>query len=269
MGPGKEVLFASLILLHALCTGGLASNERLVALTFDDGPRPYVLLDNGTSADSPGLLHVLDTHQVKATFFVMGWRLQPGAYDRDHPTRIKVTYREAAQELIRRGHEIENHTYSHVMLPAAERKYGEGWALADVDRASWLIQDVTGSRPIFVRPPSWVIREQQRRELESHGYHIMSLSGHTAPAVRDVNSEDYFCAGKNLSHCPKPSLEESVFRQIEQRERKGVYTHILVFHELPSSVVSLDRLIPELQQRGYRFVRLDEYEKMVKTRSSQ
>jgi peptidoglycan/xylan/chitin deacetylase (PgdA/CDA1 family) len=91
----------------------------------------------------------------------------------------------------------------------------------------------------------------------------MSLSGRPAPARRDVNSEDYFCAGRNLSHCPKPSLEESVLRQIEQRERKGVYTHILVFHELPSSVTSLDRLIPELQRRDYRFVRLDEYEKAI------
>jgi peptidoglycan/xylan/chitin deacetylase (PgdA/CDA1 family) len=48
-------------------------------------------------------------------------------------------------------------------------------------------------------------------------------------------------------------------RSIEQRERRGVDQHILVFHELPQTVELLSRLIPELKQRGYSFVLLRRY----------
>src|SRR6185369_8795911 len=56
--------------------------EKLIALTFDDGPRPYVLYGMqdpqkfGRKEDKPipGLLDLLDREKVHATFFVMGWR---------------------------------------------------------------------------------------------------------------------------------------------------------------------------------------------------
>ena len=68
-----------------------------------------------------------------------------------------------------------------------------------------------------------------------------------------------------MSKCPKPSLYDYVLRTIEQRERKGVTNHILVFHEIPNSVEVLSHLIPELKKRGYTFVTLAEYMKMEKT----
>ncbi len=50
---------------------------KLIAMTFDDGPKPYVLF--GTSLPggpkSESLLALLQRERVKATFFVMGWRL--------------------------------------------------------------------------------------------------------------------------------------------------------------------------------------------------
>ncbi len=50
-----------------------------------------------------------------------------------------------------------------------------------------------------------------------------------------------------------------VMERIEQRERKGTYAHILVFHELPISVEVLSNLIPELKKRGYEFGTLRDY----------
>jgi peptidoglycan/xylan/chitin deacetylase (PgdA/CDA1 family) len=81
--------------------------------------------------------------------------------------------------------------------------------------------------------------------------------------MRDVNSSDYLCAG-SAKQCPKPSLADSVMRQIEQREKKGLYDHVLVFHELTSTVPQLETLIPELQKRGYKFVTLQQYMSSVK-----
>ena len=72
-----------------------------------------------------------------------------------------------------------------------------------------------------------------------------------------MNSLDYLCAGKGIG-CPKPSLEQSVLRVIEQREKSGVYTHVLVFHELSTTTAQMPELIAALKARGYRFVTVRE-----------
>ena len=84
-------------------------------------------------------------------------------------------------------------------------------------------------------------------------------------ALRDVNSLDYLCAGKAVG-CPKPSLPDAVLQQIEQREKRGTYTHILAFHELSTTAAIMPRLITELKARGYRFVTLTEYMKVVESK---
>jgi len=245
-----------LVLLFAL-TLPLAAQEKLIALTFDDGPRPYVLYGNG----SPGLLDVLDRNGVKATFFLMGWRLTPGTYGDRRETRIGKTCLEGAKELHRRGHQLENHTFSHVHARAAKRQHGEAWVVGDIEKASALIQGVTGARPRFVRPPQWVMWPELRTKIESRGYRVMTINASDPDLIRDVNSNDYLCAGSNPVNCPKPALAESVMRQIERREKKGLSAHVLVFHELTTSTAALQVLLPQLKARGYRFVTLNEYVK--------
>ena len=62
-----------------------------VFLTFDDGPRPEV---------TPWVLDKLDEFGAKATFFCIGKNVElfPALFD----------------EIIRRGHSVGNHSYSHV-----------------------------------------------------------------------------------------------------------------------------------------------------------
>jgi peptidoglycan/xylan/chitin deacetylase (PgdA/CDA1 family) len=60
-----------------------------VALTFDDGP----------DEETPLLLDELDRHRMRATFFVLGKQVEK--------------YPEYAREIVRRGHEIASHGYSH------------------------------------------------------------------------------------------------------------------------------------------------------------
>jgi peptidoglycan/xylan/chitin deacetylase (PgdA/CDA1 family) len=54
-----------------------------------------------------------------------------------------------------------------------------------------------------------------------------------------------------------------VLKQIEQRERRGVYTHILAFHELSTTTAIMPELITNLKARGYRFVTVSEYMRLV------
>ena len=71
----------------------LNTDQRIVALTFDDGPSP---------PDTDRLLDILATHDVKATFFMIGNRIEK------HP--------ETVRRVIAEGHQIGNHTYSHPLL---------------------------------------------------------------------------------------------------------------------------------------------------------
>ena len=230
---------------------------KLIALTFDDGPKPYVLMGtrSGKGVTSQSLLALLDQQEVKATFFVMGWRLSKNADEMCRKVDGGVC-REAAEEEHRRGHEIENHTYGHGDFRLMTKRYGEEWVLNDIERASLFIQKITGAKPAFLRPPDWTIWPELQKKIEARGYHLMTRSTAVPPALRDVDSEDYFCAGHDLAKCPKPSDYDYVLRRIEQRERQGVDQHILVFHELPQTVDLLSRLIPELKKRGYSFVPL-------------
>lgn len=69
------------------------TSEAVVALTYDDGPNPPYTLD---------LLDMLDRHQVKAAFFMIGQSVEA------HP--------DVAREALARGHEVGNHSYSHAPL---------------------------------------------------------------------------------------------------------------------------------------------------------
>jgi peptidoglycan-N-acetylglucosamine deacetylase len=237
-----------------------APAPKLIALTFDDGPRPWVLKGNSDAGHaSPSLLELLDREGVKATFFVMAWRLAPAADQDCRKYGVSINCLQAAEEEHRRGHEIENHTYGHGDFRRMNKRYGEAWILNDIDRASRTIEPITGVKPLYLRPPDWIIWPELAQHIEARGYHLMGKSTALPPFRRDVDSQDYFCAGKDLSKCPKPSLYDYVLTAIEQRERKGITDHILVFHELPNSVQVLSRLIPELKKRGYTFVTLRKY----------
>lgn len=202
----------------------LSDSKKKIALTFDDGPKPNVLKD---------LLPVLADYDIKATFFVNGFRLKND---------------ESAQSLIRQmiivGHSIQNHTYSHGNLRKMEERYGRRWILSDIERNSVLIEKYSGRRPTFFRPPFWVIWPDLKKDIESHGYVVLTLEN------GDINSSDYILAIKQETQNKIIAL---VLGAIKQREKQGKYSHVLVFHELPGTVKILPRLIEELESRGYGF----------------
>lgn len=243
-------------------------SRKLIALTFDDGPKPYVLMGRKSpeGVSYPGLLTLLDHENVKATFFVMGFRLADTADKFCRHTDVGINCRQAAVEEHGRGHEIENHTYGHGMFSKMAKRYGEDWILNDIDRASRIIQSVTGVRPQYVRPPDWDIWEALRKKIEARGYHVMTKSkGDVSPepALEDVDSQDYIYTLQKSPQAAMKTEHDYILQRIAQRERKGIYTHILVFHELPISVEVLSNLIPELKKRGYDFATLRDYMKSV------
>ena len=99
--------------------------ERVLALTFDDGPGDV----------TPAILDLLREYGARATFFVVAASLAG---------RENVARRAAAE-----GHEIGNHTFSHVD-PA---RLSESELREEIVRAADRIADVVGAAPALVRPP--------------------------------------------------------------------------------------------------------------------
>ena len=101
--------------------GAAAAGRDEIALTFDDGPDPEV---------TPRVLDLLDAAGARATFFCIGRRVEA------HP--------EIAAEIARRGHRIENHTYTHPHLFACYLAPALRREIEDAQRA---IERATGRRP--------------------------------------------------------------------------------------------------------------------------
>ncbi|HEY0243078.1 MAG TPA: polysaccharide deacetylase family protein [Gemmatimonadaceae bacterium] len=102
---------------------GTASN---VALTFDDGPNPEA---------TPRILDELDSHGVKATFFVLG----------SHAER----WPELVERVVREGHQVGNHGFFHRKLHFRSPSY----VRRDIQLGTEAIQNACGEAPRLFRAP--------------------------------------------------------------------------------------------------------------------
>lgn len=139
----KKTLIIAVILFALLCAGlfqvtklrtfqlfgGLTyeakTEEKIIALTFDDGPTKNV----------DQLLPLLDEYKVKATFFLIGNEIEK------HP--------EEAKKIVEAGHQIGNHTYSHKRMVLKSPSFIE----EEIEKTDELIRSIGYEGEIDFRPP--------------------------------------------------------------------------------------------------------------------
>ena len=114
MGQAKSAVF-----------GGLPT-ERVIALTFDDGPKPGM---------TEPLLEMLTNAHVTATFFVIG--------------RHVMEYPELTRRITDAGMEIANHSYTHRNLTTLSSDE----VAREMLETQAALMSVTGKMPRFMRPP--------------------------------------------------------------------------------------------------------------------
>jgi peptidoglycan/xylan/chitin deacetylase (PgdA/CDA1 family) len=107
------------------------TEEKIVALTFDDGPHPVY---------TPRVLDILETAGVNATFFLIGRQVR--------------SYPEVVRQIKAQGHEIENHSDNHLFylpwLPVERMRQ-------EIAGAQEAIYQITGRHPSYFRSPlGWV-----------------------------------------------------------------------------------------------------------------
>lgn len=142
----KNIIIIVLVILGVLYIAGIATfkimnsrkfqffggivnrvdtKEKVVALTFDDGPSQKV----------DEILSILNDQDVKATFFLIGNDISK--------------YPEETKKLISAGHEIGNHTYSHKRMVFKTPSYIK----EEIEETDNLIREMGYDRPINFRPP--------------------------------------------------------------------------------------------------------------------
>ena len=141
-------------------TWSFTKKEKVLYLTFDDGPTPEV---------TEWTLNELQKHNAKATFFCIGKNIEA------NPSIFK--------KVIDQGHSVGNHTYNHL----------KGWKtpteiyIKNTLQTEQLILEKSGKKPRWFRPPYGQITFKQSRKLRKIGYKIV---------MWDVLSADF---DKNIS----------------------------------------------------------------------
>ena len=159
--------------------------ERLVLLTFDDGP---------DLQGTPLILDELDRRKLKAVFFVMGQHIV-----RNRPEDL------ARRDLLRRlavhGHHVGNHTMNHKDLCRNPDALAE-----EVDHAAQLIPYATGVRPLLFRSPYGARCHSLDRALAERD--LVQVGWNADPREWRGNSEDEIVAYVTnlLAHASAPVI---------------------------------------------------------------
>ena len=128
-----------------------ATKRREVWLTIDDGPDPE---------STPEVLDLLDAHGARATFFLIGEKVQR------HP--------ELVTEIIQRGHTVGNHTHTHprrgFWLASPQKTAAEIDACADALRSA----GASGSK--WFRSPVGLKNHALHPELARRGLDLVLWS---------------------------------------------------------------------------------------------
>jgi polysaccharide deacetylase family sporulation protein PdaB len=193
------------------------TKQKIVALTFDDGPySPY----------TEQILDVLRDRDVQATFFLVG------ANAAKNPQLVK--------RIVEEGHQIGNHTYTHVDLLKMDRSE----AIAEIDKTNAVLQAETGVMPHLVRPP--------------HGFRDPSIMD--VMASRGLNVVEWSVMSKDWTN---PGVEKIVERTVDKVQNGSVILlhdgdGIACKADRSQTVAATRKIIDKLQARGYRFVTVDE-----------
>jgi peptidoglycan/xylan/chitin deacetylase (PgdA/CDA1 family) len=121
------------------------TDEKVVALSFDDGPNePY----------TSRLLDTLDEHEVKATFFQVG--------------RCAQRFPSTTRRVVQSGHVLGNHSYSHSFSRYVKQPRQE----LEIIRSQEVFYSLTGVTPLLYRPPwlchwPWVMGTLRQHGLQA------------------------------------------------------------------------------------------------------
>lgn len=127
----------------------IKTNEKIIALTFDDGPHKKY---------TPEILDVLDKYNAKSTFFIVGENAEK------NPAVIQRMYEE--------GHELAIHTYTHPLRTTIPN------LLKEIKQTHETIYGISGYSPTLFRPVEGQYTDGMIDAVAKEGYKVVMWSWH-------------------------------------------------------------------------------------------
>lgn len=196
----------------------IPTHDKVIALTFDDGPNePY----------TSEVLKILKENDIHATFFLIG-------------SNVKY-YPNAAREIVKEGHVIGNHSYSHPLFLVLEKSKNRD---RQIDLGERAIEEVTGVHCTLFRPP--------------HGFRTPWL-------LKTLDKRDLTCVewaedGNDWNNVTSEQIVQRVLKNVKPGNIILLHDGMNLKHgaDQEKTVKALPVIIDSLKARGYRFVTVPE-----------
>lgn len=194
----------------------IKTKEKLISLSFDDGPNPPY---------TNQLLDILDKHNVKVTFFI--------------PAKNMEKYPDLAREIIRRGHIIGNHSYSHKFINNIKSLHFEDEIVKSQNTITKIIHRI----PALYRSP-WLFKQPWLlKNLVKHG--LTPVSG-------------YFSSPWEIWHASGERIARDTMKNIAPGR-------IIIFHDgfntkgakREGTLEGVDIVISKVKEQGYKIINID------------
>jgi len=183
---------------------------KIVAFTFDDGPNAKITRQ---------ILDLFEEADGKATFFNVGKKLSSN--------------KKIAAEVLKRNHEIGNHTMNHKRLPALSDSI-QVWN--EINDFQELYQNELSYQPTLFRAPFLKYGSVVEQVLSKLELQAINASVYAKDAKKNVPVKD-------------------IYKRIMEGIHPGA---IILCHERNHTVETLKTLLPKLTKQGYEFVTVSE-----------
>jgi peptidoglycan-N-acetylglucosamine deacetylase len=198
------------------------TQEKVVALTFDDGPSPQ---------NTPEILDILKEYSVPATFFMIGQNIEQ--------------YLELAERVLKEGHQIANHSYSHKRMVFTSLES----CIDEISKTHALIRELGFQGEIVFRPP--------------FGKKLFTLP--LALQRLKVLSVTWDAESKDTEYQDSQTLESNVLSHVKPGS-------IILFHDgfgkKEGTIAAIKILISKLKLDGYTFLTVNELRKKSSPKTS-
>ena len=176
-----------------------------IALTFDDGPHPY---------QTKEILDILESYHVKATFFMVGVNV------RNYPA--------AAQAVLKAGHEVGNHTFSHFHI----KNLSENQVFEEIEGCEDALEELCEYRAHLFRPPQGAVNAYVEGCTERGDYTLVLWS---------LDTRDWECKSRE-------QIVDEVLSKVQPGDIILMHDYIGVHSQTPEA---LEILLPKLLERGF------------------
>jgi len=137
----------------------VAEQNKVIALTFDDGPWPKYTQE---------ILDILKKEDIKGTFFWIGKNVE--------------AFPEIGLQVVAQGHAIGNHTWSH-----SYRRMSPVMASHEIDDTAAIIESTTKVKTTLFRPPGGILTNGPAGYALSHQYTVLMWSADSTDYARRVS----------------------------------------------------------------------------------